>query len=223
MRIGADGKAVSERVRVRTPRPATPKAVLGALEPLVAAQTPFDRVAVGFPGVVVDGVVKTAPNLHGPWPGFDLAAALREWTGKPVRVLNDAGLHGYAAIEGRGVEVCITLGTGMGFSLFTDGHYVPNVELGHHPFHAKKTYEDWVGGPALARVSRKAWSARVGKVIAQLQATFNCRKLYVGGGNAKKLALRLPRNVERIPSTAALFGGARLWAMEEPPIQKRRR
>src|SRR5438045_3402506 len=87
--VDLKANALTERARVPTPHPATPKAVLQALESIVASQGEFDRVSVGFPGVVMDGVVKTAPNLDPSWHGFDLGQALEKAIGKPVRVCND--------------------------------------------------------------------------------------------------------------------------------------
>src|SRR4051812_70324 len=89
--LGPDGAALTDRVRVETPRPATPEALLPAIFALVEPLGAFDRVSVGFPGVVVDGVTISAPNLHKRWAGFDLAKAITEKLSRPVRVLNDAG------------------------------------------------------------------------------------------------------------------------------------
>ncbi len=118
---------------------------------LVATLGDFDRISVGFPGVVVDGVTKTAPNLHPKWTGFPLAKKLEHTLKKPVRVANDAGVQGFGDIEGRGVEMLLTLGTGMGCALFNDGRYVPNLELAHHPLRKGKTYEEYVGAKALGK------------------------------------------------------------------------
>src|SRR5436305_2911773 len=164
----AADRPTSERVRLETPRPARPDAVLAVIAEIVKQMPPFNRVAAGFPGVVVKGQTLTAPNLDPEWEGFPLAAALEKLTGKPVRVANDAGVQGLAVIEGVGTELVLTLGTGMGFALYIDGHYVPNVEMAHHPFRKEKTYEDLVGNLALQKVGRKRWNRRVRKVIAQL-------------------------------------------------------
>jgi polyphosphate glucokinase len=211
MVVGADGRPLTGRARVDTPRPATPAAVLKALRKLVAAQGSFDRVSVGFPGVVAEGVVKTAPNLHPKWANLDVEAAIRDLTGKPTRAINDAGVQGLGAIRGRGVEMCITLGTGFGCSLFVDGRYVPNLELAHHPFHRGRSYEEYVGAKALARVGKKKWNRRVARVVARLAPIFNYRTLYIGGGNARKLSIDLPRNVRAISNQDGLLGGVRLW------------
>jgi polyphosphate glucokinase len=209
--LGADGAPLTDRARVETPHPATPRAVLKALWKLIEGLGHFDRISVGFPGVVVEGVIKTAPNLHESWEGFDLARALAEGSRRPVRVLNDAGVQGYGVIEGRGVEMLLTLGTGMGCALFVDGTYVPNLELAHHPFRHGKTYEQYVGAEALASVGKKKWNRRVARVIAQIDPIFNPTRLYLGGGNAKKLSIALPSNVQVTPNVAGLLGGIALW------------
>jgi polyphosphate glucokinase len=105
----------------------------------------------------------------------------------------------------------LTLGTGMGFALYVDGHYVPNLEMAHHPFRKKKTYEELVGNAALHKVGKKRWNRRVKKVIEQLAPIFNYRVLYLGGGNAKEIDFELPANVKLIENIAGLLGGVKLW------------
>jgi polyphosphate glucokinase len=211
MVVSSSGKPVGKRARIDTPHPATPQAMRAALRTIVPHPGAFDRISVGFPGVVREGIVRTAPNLDPSWAGFDLQGAIRKISRKPTRVLNDAGVQGYGAIRGKGVEVCVTLGTGFGFSLFVDGLYVPNVELGHHPFRKGMTYEDALGKKALARLGRKKWNRMLGRAIAQLQRTFNYDALYLGGGNSAKVAIDLPRGVKRVDNISGLLGGVRLW------------
>jgi polyphosphate glucokinase len=207
----AADRPTSERVRLETPHPATPDAMLAVMKEIVAQMPGFDRVAAGFPGVVVKGQTLTAPNLDPEWEGFDLGKALETLTGKPVRIANDAGVQGLAAIEGIGTELVLTLGTGMGFALYVDGHYVPNIEMAHHPFRKKKTYEELVSNAALHKVGKKRWNRRVRKVIEQLAPIFNYRVLYLGGGNAKEIEFELPPNVKVIENVAGLLGGVKLW------------
>ncbi len=211
MVVSAQGKPLTERVRVETPRPATPRAVLQALQDAMPAREAFDRVTIGFPGVVTDGVVRTAHNLHRSWIGHDLATWMVRRTGRPTRVLNDAGVQGHGVIQGRGTEVCVTLGTGMGFSLFVDGRYVPNVELGHHPFRKGKTYEDLLGDAALKKRGARRWNRALVNALRQMQDTFNPRIIYLGGGNARKVEGPLPRNVKLVDNVHGLLGGVKVW------------
>lgn len=209
--LNAKGDALTERVRVETPRPATPTAVVDALVALVRPLGKFDRVSVGFPGVVVNGTIRSAPNLDGPWKGAPLGRVLSMKLGKPVRVLNDAGVQGYGVIEGKGVEMVITLGTGMGCALYLDGRYVPNLELAHHPFNGKKTYEEYVGARALDKVGKKEWNKRVKKILEQIEPIWNPRRIYLGGGNAKHLKIKLPKQISITENVAGLLGGIALW------------
>lgn len=149
------GNPLTERRRVETPQPPEPNAIIEAIAQLAAHQGEFERVSVGFPGVVSDGITKTAANLDLEWVGFDFATALFERLRKPTRVLNDADMQGFGAIAGKGVELVITLGTGFGSALFVAGKLVPNLEMAHHPFRKGETYEEQLGRAALEREGRK--------------------------------------------------------------------
>jgi polyphosphate glucokinase len=205
------GEPLTERTRVETPLPAKPEPVIDAIATLAAGQGEFDRVSVGFPGVVRDGVTKTAVNLTPEWIGFDLATVLSDRLGKPVRVANDADIQGMGAISGKGVELVITLGTGFGSALFVDGKLVPNLELGHHPFRKGETYEEQMGRAALDKVGKEKWNNRLEKALASLQHLFNYDSLYIGGGEAKKITFELPSNTKIVPNVTGLLGGIALW------------
>ncbi len=205
------GRPVTERARVATPQPATPRAVVNAIVKLAKTQGAFDRVSVGFPGVVKDGIVYTAANLGTSWQGQNLARILRQKLHRPVRVCNDADVQGFGVIKGKGVEMVITLGTGVGSALFVDGKLVPNLELGHHPFLKGKTYEEKLGRQALEEFGKKKWNKQLKKAINELQLIFNYHKLYIGGGNAKFIKLKLPPNTKIVSNQAGLWGGIALW------------
>ncbi|HEX4353302.1 MAG TPA: ROK family protein, partial [Polyangiales bacterium] len=159
--LDAAGAPVTERARMETPHPATPEAVLAVVDQLLPSQGEFDRVSIGFPGVVKDGITKTAPNLHKSWAGFPLAQEIEKRTGKPVRVANDAAIQGLGVVSGKGFEMVITLGTGMGCGLYQDGHAI-HIELGHHPCGIKgKTYEERVCDAEYQRIGKKKWNKRV--------------------------------------------------------------
>lgn len=210
------GTAITERVRVETPRPATPKAVFAALVKLVSVIDGYDRISVGFPGVVVENAIRTAPNLDGKWKGVALGRMLSVKLGRPARVLNDAGVQGFGVIQGKGLEMVITLGTGMGCALYLDGHYIPNLELAHHPFRDGKTYEEYVGAKALAKVGKRKWNKRVAKILKQIDPIWNPRRIYLGGGNAKHLHIALPKHVSVTENVAGLLGGIALWRSTAP-------
>ena len=208
------GKPVSERARLDTPRPATPGAVLKLLDQIANQLGNFDRVSVGFPGVVKRGATLTAHNLHPKWVGFELQRVLMGRWKKPVRVANDAAVQGFGAIHGRGVELVITLGTGFGSSLFINGQLVPGLEMAHHPWRKNKTYEECLGNAALQKFGRRRWNKLLERAIPQLDALFNYDHLYIGGGNAVRIDFVLPKTVTRVPNKDGLLGGAALWRQE---------
>jgi polyphosphate glucokinase len=214
MALDHEGKPLTERLRMLTPDNPTPARVLNVLDKLHRQIKTFDRVSVGYPGVIKQGVTLTAANLHPKWIGFHLQAELEKRWKKPVRVANDAAVQGFGAIHGRGVELILTLGTGMGSALFTDGHLCPGLELGHHPWHKDKTYEELLGRRGLKKLGEKRWNMLLEKAIAQTAATFNWDQLYLGGGNAKLIKLKLAPNLTIVSNEDGLLGGAALWRNE---------
>jgi len=209
--LDEQGEALTDRLRRETPSKPTPEPILVQILEMAEELGDFERISAGFPGVVVDGEIRTAVNLHEDWVGFNLAVALQEATGKPTRVANDADVQGLGVIEGKGVELVLTLGTGMGSALFVNGHLVPNLELGHHPFQKNKTYEERLGVEAYKEKGRDRWNERLRDAIEILDEIFNYRVLYLGGGNAKKIRGDLPENVRIVPNIAGLLGGIALW------------
>ncbi len=210
--LDASGAMLHERVRIETPDSPTPEQLVDIVTECAAALPVFDRISVGFPGVVIDGVVRTAPNLGTEaFRGFDLGAAIRARFGKPVLLMNDADMQGYAAVKGRGVEMVITLGTGFGTSVFLDGHLGPHMEFAHHPFRKGDTYEEQLGDPARRLAGKKEWSRRVLKAIDTLRHLTNFDHIYIGGGNASKLDIELPPDASIIDNTAGILGGIKAW------------
>ena len=210
--LDGNGAMVGKRVRVPTMHPSPPDKVVPALVELVKQLGPYDRVSVGFPGLIKNAVVQTAPNLGTKdWAGFDLAGALQAQLGKPVRMLNDANVQGLGVISGQGLECVITLGTGFGFALYQDGRPAPQLEMSQHVIRKDMTYDEYLGVEALNKVGQKQWERRVERALAQLRAVVNFDMLYIGGGDAQKLELKLPKDVKVVPNTAGITGGVRLW------------
>jgi polyphosphate glucokinase len=210
--LNEDGRLTVDRVRVATPVGAKPDKIVATLAELVEPLPPFDRISVGFPGVVRKGTVLTAPNLgNDDWKGFKLAEALGAKLGKPVKVLNDAEMQGMAVIKGHGMEIVITLGTGFGTALFMDGRRAPHLELSHHPFRKGETYDEHLGNAARKRVGNKKWNKRVRKAIKTLRILANFDHLYIGGGNAKKISIDLDPDVTLVSNEAGIEGGLAAW------------
>ena len=214
--LDSEGNMLTERVRVETPQPCGPALLVDTLVKLVEPLPVYERVSVGFPGVVRKGKVVTAPNLGTEaFRGFDLGAALEERLGKPVRVLNDADMQGLGAVEGEGVEMVVTLGTGFGSAIFVDGQLGPHLELSHHQFRKGETYDQQLGNAALKKIGKKKWNRRVERAIKALRSLTNFDRLYIGGGNAKRLNFKLGPDIQTVPNEYGIKGGARLWASEK--------
>jgi len=211
------GRLLAAPVRIQTQVGSPPGAIVEALAKLVAPLGAFHRVSVGFPGVIRSGRVLTAPNLEHPdWKGFEFDAALAHALGKPVRSGNDADVQGLAVIAGHGVEMIITLGTGFGTGLYEDGRLAPHLELAHHPFRKGETYEDQLCNAARKKVGNRKWNKRLTKAIDNVRALVSFDHLYIGGGNAKKVDLELPRDVTIVANVAGIIGGIRLWQDTDP-------
>jgi polyphosphate glucokinase len=210
--LDAFGAFIGEPARVDTPHPATPDNVIELLVALAGGLGAFDRVSVGFPGVVRHGTVITAPNLGtSVWRGCRLAALLAQRFDRPVRMHNDASVQGLGVISGQGLECVITLGTGFGFALYPDGRLLPQLELSQHPIRKEKTYDQYLGNAALHEVGKHRWNRRVERAIGHIETLTNFDMLYIGGGNAKAITFDLPERAKIVSNDAGITGGVRLW------------
>lgn len=223
--LGPKGKPLAERVRVSTPYPLSPTRLLDVFRELAAQSPSFDRISVGFPGVVRQGLVISAPHfvrtegdetplsdeLVSAWDHFDLARETEKKLGRPTRVGNDAEVQGMAVVKGRGLEVAITLGTGFGTAVFSDGELAVHLELSQHPCHKGKTYNEYIGDLARRRVGDARWNRRVRRVVDQVRALLFFDHLYVGGGNSARLEGDLDDDVSLVDNSAGVLGGIKLW------------
>lgn len=223
--LDASGKIVADRVRVETHYPLTPELFVSTLSTLTQPLPKGDRASVGFPGVVRHGRIITAPHFvtrSGPdskvvkelveaWSDFDAEDALEKALGMPTKVANDADLQGLAVIKGVGIEFVVTLGTGVGTALFRDGELAPHLEIAHHPLSKDESYNERLGEAALERIGVKRWRARVLAALEILEDLVNFDHCFVGGGNARHLAGRLPKAYEVVDNVAGILGGIRLW------------
>jgi polyphosphate glucokinase len=193
------GKLTKERIKVPTPRPALPDAIAAAVRSLVTEFGWSGRAGITFPGVVTDGIIRTAANLEPAWIGVDARGLFGKATGLQVTVLNDADAAGQAEMRfgagagERGTVVMLTFGTGIGSALFTGGLLVPNTEFGHIEIRGKD---------AEKRASERArelhdldwahWAGRVDEYLTHLEALLWPDLFIIGGGVSKKSDKFLP-------------------------------
>jgi polyphosphate glucokinase len=203
--------------KLPTPVPATPESVIAVIGELVSDLGGYNKIAVGFPGIIRQGHVITAPNLGTSfWQHFDLQGRLSLALGKPVRVVNDADLQGLGVARGRGLEMLVTLGTGFGTALLLNGTLLPHLELAHHPVSQDLDYDQYVGEKALQTAGAEEWNRRMEKVLAILKTVFGYDHLYISGGNARQLRFPLDANVTVVSNREGITGGLRLWQQPEP-------
>ncbi|WP_136519193.1 MULTISPECIES: ROK family protein [Cellulomonas] len=218
-------------VRVPTPYPLPPERLADTIAAIAADLPPAGRATVGVPGMIRHGVVvatphyvtragpRTAvlPELVAAWHGCDVRALLEARLGVPTLVLNDAEVHGAGVVSGTGLELVLTLGTGLGSALFDGGRLAPHLELSHAPVRWGTTYDAYIGQPERARLGDALWSRRVRRVVEGFRPVFHWDRLYLGGGNSRAITAttleRLGDDVVVVPNQAGIVGGVRAWAL----------
>jgi polyphosphate glucokinase len=227
--LSKDGTMAADRVKVATTYPVTPDEMVAQLTKLVQPLPESDRVSCGFPGMVRNGHILSAPHFvtkKGPgsevdkklvaaWADFDMASALSASLGKPTKVANDADVQGAAVVKGGGLEVVITLGTGFGTAVFMDGNLMPHLEVAHQPFRKNQTYNDQLGEAARKKIGDHHWNKRVRAAITCLNGLFFFDHLYIGGGNGSRVDRDelgdLLEKITVVDNTAGILGGIKLW------------
>ncbi len=187
------GELITERHRIPTPQPSTPDSVAEVIQKITKHFDWKGPVGVGFPGVIQQGVARTAANVDKSWIDKDLNKLFSEVTGCRVHVINDADAAGMAEVkfgagkDTRGTLMLITVGTGLGTVVFTNGKLVPNLELGHIILHGadaelyatdavrKKDELDW-----------DTWGSRFNEYLLRIEELVWPDKIIIGGGVSKK-------------------------------------
>ena len=194
------GKLLADRQKIETPRPSTPEAVADVVKQLVTSFSWSGPIGITFPGVITDGVIRTAANVDPSWIGVDAGHLFAQACGNQVRVLNDADAAGVAEMEfgagagEMGTVLMLTFGTGIGSALFIRGILVPNTEFGHVEIR---------GRDAETRASERAkglhdmswgkWAGHVDEYLQHIEAVLWPSLIIVGGGISKQSAKWVPR------------------------------
>lgn len=210
------GELLAERYRVPTPQPSDVSAVADAVAEVAGTFDGYDRVGITFPGVVVDGVTRTAANVDKSWLDAPAAQMFSERLGKPVSVLNDADAAGVAEVafgagkDQPGLIMMLTFGTGIGSALFLDGTLIPNTEFGHLELDghdAESRAADRIREQD--DLSWEKWAGRVQDYLRHVEMLLSPRLFIIGGGVSKKSDRFLPLIDIRTPMVpAALLNNA---------------
>ena len=223
------GELVSERIRILTPKPATPEAVGATLKELVKQHQWSGPIGIGFPAAIQRGVVRTAANIDKSFIGLPIAEYFSQQTDNPVYIANDADVAGLAEMRfgaGKdigGVVLIVTIGTGLGTALFIDGHLLPNSELGHllleNGVEAEKYASETVR--VTKELKWKDWGTRFDLYLTTMEKLLWPDLIVLGGGVSAKLHKFSSQITTQVPVIAASFlnqagiVGAALFAEQE--------
>ncbi len=229
------GRFRSERIRVATPNPSTPEAVIAAIGRIsrrlakASGLGPTTPVGVGLPGVTMDGTLKFAGNIDPSWIGFPVVERLRKATGRPVTIVNDADAAGIAEMrfgagkDRQGVVIFLTLGTGVGSGVFLDGKLVPNTEFGQMEIRGRPAERRSAAAARIRRgLSWKAWTQDLDEHLDRIDKLMWPTLMILGGGVSKQSEKFIPRLTVRAPVVAAQLRndagiiGAAIVAAEPP-------
>lgn len=193
------GTLTQERYKLATPRPATPEAIIETVGEVIEHFGWSGPVGVTFPGVVVDGVTRTAANVDPGWIGLDARRLIGDRLGLPVAVVNDADAAGVAEMAfgagrgRRGTVIMLTLGTGIGSAVFVDGRLLPNTELGHLELNGHEVEKRTsVKAREDHGLSWERWAGRLYRYLAHLEMLFSPELFVLGGGVSRKSEKFLP-------------------------------
>ena len=228
------GNLVAQPIRTPTPYPLPPSLLVETFLTLASQLPEAQRVTVGMPGMVRDGKVvatphyvtkdgprsKVLPELVTAWRSFDMEEAVQQALGKMALVLNDAEVAGAGTVLGRGLEMIITLGTGLGNAVFHNGRLAPHTEISQGYVRWGMTYDDYIGEHERLRLGDVHWSRRARRVVENLRPMYLWDRLYIGGGNASRITatqrLKLGGEVKYISNEAGILGGVRAWELLRP-------
>ena len=227
-----DGEFVGDRIKIKTPRPATPEAVAETAAEIVRLAEWDGPVGLTMPSVIKGQIARTAANIDESWIGTDVHELFARHLGeREISVLNDADAAGIAEVafgdprSRRGSALFLTFGTGIGSALLVDGHLFPNTELGHIIIDSVEA-ERRASSAAKDRdeLSYKKWAKRVTKVLREYERLLNPGAFIVGGGISREhekwvplLDVEAPVFPAQLRNRAGIVGAAMAVAAHVAP------
>ncbi|MCD4549828.1 MULTISPECIES: ROK family protein [unclassified Schaalia] len=227
--VNERGTMLAAPRRTPTPYPLPPELLVDIVVEHAQNLPAATRITMGMPGMIRHGVVVATPHYitkDGPrsrvipelvtrWKHFDMRHAITQATHLPTRVLNDAEVAGAGVITGTGLEMILTLGTGLGNAVFDSGSLAPHVEISQGFVRWGLTYDDYVGEHERLRLGDAHWSRRIRRIVDGLRAMYMWDRLYIGGGNSKRISSaqlsRMGNDIIIVPNDAGIIGGVRAW------------
>ncbi len=189
------GEFATDRLRIPTPKPAKPDAVIGVIKQIVDHFDYSGPIGVGFPAVVIQGTTMSAANVDDEWIGYPAAKKIQKATGCPTVVANDADVAAMAEVQfgagqgQMGAVMVFTLGTGIGSAMFVDGKLVPNLELGHVYLPGHEKDAEFYAAERIREeqdLNWEAWGKRLNDYFNFIEGLFSPELIIIGGGVSKK-------------------------------------
>ena len=193
------GNLLAARYRLQTPSQAKPQPVAEIVGKIADHFNWKGHLGIGFPGVVRKGVTLTAANIHNDWVGLNAAKFIKKVTGCKTCIINDADAAGLAEMafgagkDRQGVVMVVTIGTGLGTALFTNGQLLPNSEFGHLEIDGVEA--EWIASDAARKrekLSWKKWGRRFDQYLHTMEKLLWPDLIILGGGISKKYEEFLP-------------------------------
>ncbi|MGQ0848079.1 MAG: polyphosphate--glucose phosphotransferase [Actinomycetota bacterium] len=207
-----DGSLLSQRHRIDTPDPSTPRAVASVVKEMVTHFAYSGPVGCTFPAIIKKGVALSASNVDESWIGEDVDTLFTATTGRPVMVANDADAAGVAEMafgagrEKDGTVVVLTFGTGIGSAVFHRGVLIPNTEFGHLELRGHSPVESWAAASVRdeEHLSWKVWGKRVDRLLEHIERLLSPDLFILGGGVSREFdrwGKHLRLDVKTVPAT----------------------
>ncbi|MEQ9298252.1 MAG: ROK family protein [Cyclobacteriaceae bacterium] len=216
------GELVTDRHRIPTPSPATPKEMINTVKEIVEHFEWEGPIGCGFPAAIKHDIVMTASNIDDSWIGVKAAKKIKKKTGCRTHLVNDVDAAGLAEMSfgagkgNNGTVLMIAAGTGIGTALFTEGELVPNTELGHIPLHGASA-EKYAANSVRKKLglSIEEWAGRFNEYLALVEFLLWPDLIILGGGISKqsdKFLSLLDTKCEIVPAqmlnNAGIIGAA---------------
>lgn len=222
--VSPEGTRLQTLATLPTPAGITPDGFLGIVSNLVKQVPSAGNVVVALPTRVKDGMVPESMNVgSADWVGYPIEAQLEQLLGRPVRALKDADLHMLGAAEtNRGVQLLLSLGTGLGTSMMVHDEVLPNVELASlvMPKSAPSAEtEHPLDGAVRMRVGDPEWNRSIARALETFDAALRPDYIHLSGGSARHVDLEglsadVRPKVSIVGNGVAARGAARLVARE---------
>lgn len=226
------GSLITDRFRIATPAPATPKKVAEVVSDMVKHFDWKGPIGCGFPAAIKDGKALTASNIHKSWIGMNVVDLFSSQTGLPVTLLNDADAAGLAEVHfgaGKGQEgliLMVTVGTGLGTALCIDGKLIPNTELGH--IRLKKGVAEPYASDSTRKkqdLSWKQWGNRIEDYFQEIEKLLYPNLIIIGGGTSKRfekyenyIDIETPIVPAKLLNNAGMIGAAFAASLKEKEL-----